>query len=413
MKQFGLPDSVRSRHVYIAGKPGQGKSTILFWMALQDILRGKAVCVLDPNGDLVEDLLLNVPENMADRIIYLDGLSGIPLDFLSWTNEKERDILSDDLLVMFRRFSENWGDRMDAILRYSIYTILEARQTFLDIYRILADESQRKQVVKMIHSPTLIQYWEGQYPHLPKDSAQPITSRMAKFLLTPSLETALGHPHPELRIGRAIEQKKVLLVNLKKMGKEASGLYGSLIVSQIQQAIFRRSDLPREERTPVYLYCDEFQNFTTSAFSVILSEARKFNLGLTLANQFPKQVGDLMEDIRGCVSSYILFNMEPDHARLLKSAIMPYKPEDMMNLPQFRALYHAADGSTNFITIPKPPLPPTSEQKERAERIRKRTIEQYTPPRREAAEPDVEFKRDGNGPFTTNEGKTRGPRRSR
>jgi hypothetical protein len=127
----------------------------------------------------------------------------------------------------------------------------------------------------------------------------------------------------------------------------------------------------------MYLYVDEFQDFSGSSFGKILSQARKFNLGLTLANQFPKQVGDLMEDIRGCVTSYVLFQMDQDHANVLKGVIHPYKPQDLATMPQFKALYHAHDGTSQFITTPMWPAPPTPEQSARAERIRQRTIRDY------------------------------------
>jgi len=196
---------------------------------------------------------------------------------------------------------------------------------------------------------------------------------MAKFVLNPNLSTALGHPSPILRIPTVVEQNQVLLVNLAKMGEKAGNVYGSLIVSQLQQFIFRRTNRSK----PVYIYVDEFQDFSTSAFGKILSQARKFNLGLTLANQHPKQIPDLIDDIKGCVSSFILFRMDAEHARALASAIRPYKPEDLESLAKFRALYHPAEGQSSFITIPLPPNPPTEEQRERAKYIRKRTVDNY------------------------------------
>jgi hypothetical protein len=370
-----IPDSARARHVYISGKPGYGKSTVMYWMAMHDITRNRAVAVLDPNGDLVEQILKNIPEHRVADTIYLDGLSPIPLDFMGWQTDQEREILSDDLIIMFRRLSEGeWGPRMDGIFRYTVYSILEARRTFLDIYHILVNANARREILQTVTNPSLLEYWENQFPASNREAVAPIASRMAKFLLTPPLATALGHPNPKLKVAEAIDENKVILVNLKKMGEDAANFYGSMIVAQIQQAIWRRGDVTAPNRKPFYLYVDEFQDFKTSTFGKILSQARKFNLGLTLANQHPKQIGDLIDDIRGCVSSFITFRMDADHALALKSAIRPYEPENLEKLPVFRAFYSASDGSVSPVTIPPPPVEPAHHH---ADEIRKRTVDRY------------------------------------
>jgi hypothetical protein len=373
-----LPYSARTRHVYIAGKPGYGKSTIEYWMALQDIAKGHAVAVLDPTGDLVDQLLNHIPKHRVDDCIYLDGLAPIPLDFMGW--EDDCSVLADDLLIMFRRLctESDWGVRMDAITNFAILAILEARRPFLDIYKLITNERFRNTAIlpAIRHKEVLAAFWrkDGEFDHMPRDAASPVTTRMAKFVLNPNLSTVLGHPAPLLKIPKVVEDNKILLVNLAKIGEKAGNVYGSLIVSQLQQFIFRRKDRTH----PLYMYVDEFQNFSTSAFGKILSEARKFNLGLTLANQHPKQIPDLIDDVKGCVSSFILFQMDAGHARELASAIRPYKPEELERLARFRALYRPAEGDPKFITIPKPPDPPTKEQLERAAYIRKRTVDTYS-----------------------------------
>jgi hypothetical protein len=402
-----LPYSARTRHVYIAGKSGYGKSTIEYWMALQDIANGYAVAVIDPNGDLVDQLLNHIPKKRVDDVIYLDGLDPIPLDFMAW--EGDPTILADDLLIMFRRLctESDWGVRMDAITNFAILAILEAHRPFLDIYKLITDDRFRNAVIlpAIRQKEALYHFWKprdqgGEFENMSRDAASPVTTRMAKFVLNPNLSTALGHPNPILRIPTVVEKNQVLLVNLAKMGEKAGNVYGSLIVSQLQQFIFKRKD----RSNPLYIYVDEFQDFSTSSFGRILSQARKFNLGLTLANQHPKQIPDLIDDIKGCVSSFILFRMDAGHARELASAIRPYKPEDLEGLAKFRALYRPAEGQPSFITIPKPPDPPSDVQLEQARYIRKRTVDNYAcqpvpepvslgqdvppdPPRRPAANP--------------------------
>jgi hypothetical protein len=373
-----IPDSARSRHTYVSGKPGYGKSTAMYWMAMRDIERNKAVAVLDPNGDLAEQILANIPAHRVTDTIYLDGLSPIPLDFMGWTTDQEREVLSDDLIMMFRRLSEGeWGPRMDGIFRYTTYTILEARRTFLDIYRILTSEASRREILRSVKNPDLLDYWDNQFPASNREAVAPIASRMAKFLLTAPLATALGHPHPKLKVAEAIDANKVILVNLKKMGEDAANFYGSMIVSQIQQAIWRRAEIPFADRKPFYLYVDEFQDFRTSTFGKILSQARKFNLGITLANQHPRQIGDLIDDVRGCVSTFLTFRMDADHAMALKSAIRPHEPQDLEKLPVFRAMYSGCDGSVALVDIPKPPQKP---KESFAHEIKTRTMQQYAVP---------------------------------
>jgi hypothetical protein len=403
-----IPDSARSRHVYVSGKPGYGKSTAMYWMAMRDIERNMAVAVLDPNGDLAEQILANVPDHRVEDTIYLDGLSPIPLDFMGWRTDQEREVLSDDLIMMFRRLSEGeWGPRMDGIFRYTAYTILEARRTFLDIYRILTSETSRREILRSVKNPDLLEYWDTQFPASNREAVAPIASRMAKFLLTPPLATALGHPHPKLKVAEAIDANKVILVNLKKMGEDAANFYGSMIVSQIQQAVWRRAEIPPAQRKPFYLYVDEFQDFRTSTFGKILSQARKFNLGLTLANQHPKQIGDLIDDVRGCVSTFLTFRMDADHAANLRSAIRPHEPQDLEKLPVFRAMYSACDGTVALVDIPKPPPEPANS---RADEIKTRTLQQYAVPPC-ATRTSAENGGDGDKPDDINSQKRRDPPR--
>ena len=200
-----------------------------------------------------------------------------------------------------------------------------------------------------------------------------------------------GH-HPRLRIRDILRDHSVLLADLNQIG-EAGQLLGSLIFSQIQQAAFRR---PKSNRPPIYLYIDEFQDMTTSGFnSKTLAQSRKFNLCLTLAHHHPHQIPDLINDVKGCISSYLFFQMDADHARVFSSQIRPYKPEDIESLEKFTALYHPASGPTKIIPTPYPP-PHTSDvcKVSYAESIRKRTVEKYGCDTRT----DVVSLKDGNNP---------------
>lgn len=380
--QYLVPDDARSRHIYIAGKSQSGKSTLILRMALQDIDQGKGVCVIDPHGDLVEKMIHYIPKHRADDTIYLDATEPIPIDFMGYEDERERDTLADDILVLFMRFSQTWGERMDAILRHTIYTILEAKScTFLDIYYMLANKRYRDMILERVANPDLQYYWEHQYPHLPKDAASPITSRMAKFLLTPSLRTILGSANPKLNLYDVMEKKQVLLVNLAKVGQESGNLLGTLLVSKIQQATMRRQYQKKEERIPFYLYVDEFQHFQTSAFDVILSEAGKYKLCLALAHQYVDQLNaEIRNSIFGNVSSFILFRLNERDALCFRGELgkdgagEPFY-EKLTRLQTGQAIYRDVTGATHLVpTYP----PPNYSHASSAEIIRKRTIEQYS-----------------------------------
>lgn len=383
MKTWGIPDSARDKGVYIAGKPGQGKSTIMYWLALQDIHRKKAVCVLDPNGDLVEQLLVHIPEERKDDVIYLDGLESIPLDFMAWETDLEKTILCDDLISMFKRLAEgDWSDPMDSVMTHAVLAILETRRTFLDIERMLSFEKYREEtVLPAVRDERVLNFWENRFKSLPRTSADAIISRFSKYVTQPALRATLDHLEPKLHIPTTLATNHILLVNLHKIGERAGNVYGSLLTAQIQQAIFKRA---KNQRKPTSLFIDEFQDFAGASFKKILSQGRKFNLSLTLGNQFPSQLGDLIDHITGCVSTFILFKMNATHAAPLRSEVLPYKPEDLVKLPEFHALYAAIDGSVQFINTYHPPPDPTKEELKRAEYIRKRTLDKYaceTPPK--------------------------------
>lgn len=398
---FDIPDPVRNQHVYIAGKTRQGKSTFIHWCALQDIAQGKGVAVLDPKGDLVEKLIHHIPKSRVPDTIYLDGVTPIPIDFMSWETRAELNQLADDLMVTFKQLSQNAaGDRWQSILQWTVTTILEAKDcSFLDIYYFLISETRRRSILDKITNEDILQYWKDQYPHFPKDSATPITTRMAKFLLTPSLKVMLGSPNAKLNIFDVMEKQKVLLVNLAKGGKESGNLIGTLLVSKFQQAAMRRQFQKPKDRIPFYLYADEFQNFQTSAFDVILSEAGGFQLCLTLAHQYVDQLeARIRSSIFGNVSTMFLFRLGQQDAVLFKGEIpsmttedvwkrspksgemewmerkLPFDPSLLTSLPRGRVLYRAADGSAHFINTPPPPEMSNASF---AEIIQKRTIADY------------------------------------
>lgn len=361
-----LPDSVRPRHLYLVGKSGTGKSTLLFNIARQDIERGHGVTVIDPHGDLARGLLDYIPKERVKDTLYIDAADKqhpVGLNPLNAESEEEIELLADDLIVTFRRLSETWGERMDTILRYTAHTLLRVPgSTFLDIQNILQNPAFRERAVAEANFAPLTDYWRHQFPSLPKDAVQPILSRMGKFVLSQTLYGMLGQQRSAINFGDVIRGRKVLLVNLSqgRMGEDTAKLLGSLIVSQLQLAVMRQASLPEDLRVPHNLFCDEFQNFTTSAFEKILTEARKFKLSLTIANQFVSQIPDNVRNaIYGNVGTIVAFQVSDKDANYLRGELGDYEPADVVNLSTERheALLRpvtCAGDTFKFVTLPRP-----------------------------------------------------------
>jgi hypothetical protein len=353
MPKHYWPEEARTRHLYIAGRSGYGKSTTMFSLALNDITSGRAVIVIDPKGDLVAGppdrdgnepggLLYHIPTEHRDRCFFISPKTPVPMDFMSWRegSESEIEFARDDIVNMFHRLDPNWGVRMGALLNYAVLTLLLLHRTdFMEIHKILVNNEWRDSLIQQIRASstihpslreTVLTFWEKEFDKLPKDAKSPITfSRMADFLLSPSLLKFLGAGN-QLNIQEIIENNKVLLVSLGAVGSVTSTamILGSMLVSKIQQALFRREGTPKSHRRPFSLFVDEFQNFRSTAFSTILSQARAFNLSACLANQQPKQIAELLDDIKGCISTFLFFRMDADHAGIFRSEILSGEEAD-------------------------------------------------------------------------------------
>lgn len=378
-----IPDSIRDRHIYIAGKAGHGKSTLIHAQAYQDIENGQGVCVIDPSGDLVKQLIHWIPEERVEDAIWLDTSHPVPIDFFSYRGQKERELLTDDIILIFDAPN---APRMRGILRKLIPTLFEVnenpntprhlRTSFLDIYNFFMSKTRKEQILKY-SSLERKEYWAENWPR--PDAIEPIAYRMAAFTESPTLRTIFGTPDAKLNIWDVMEKGKILLVDLDI--NDTDRIFGTLLVSKIQQAAFRRRDLSKEDRKPFCLYVDEFENFQTSAFDVILSQGRKFQLWLTLAHQFVSQLDErIRAAIFGIVSSYILFCLSAEDATRFKDILgedenlEPYFKR-LMKLPPYEALYKIGNNPIRMLPIPEPP--PYKEDSY-AEIIRKRTIEQYS-----------------------------------
>ena len=385
-----ISDADRFKHVYIPGMTGYGKSTLLFWMAAQDIFQGKGVCVVDPKGDLVRLLLDYIPESRKDDVIWLD-LDEYPvaLDFMSYEGEREKERLIGELRILLtRQVDTQHAPLMSSNIETILYTLLnfnenpttrpDRRATFLDIERFLTYDGRRDEILAGVTDPKLRHLW---YDGLPAPiEIKRITTRTSKFSLSDSLTKIFDAPQARLNIARAMEERKVLLVNIGGID-EVQRAYGTLLISKIRDAAYRRAN-PKYPRVPYFLFCDEFQEFQTSDFDRMLSMARGFGLALTLAHQFTSQLEQqIMNSIFGNASTVISFQLGVNDAPRLKPLLKVEDAAYLMDIPEGVARYRDARGRASWIHTPQPVnWHPQYKPTGYAEYVKKRTIDLYSCP---------------------------------
>ncbi len=344
--QFGLYRRDRSRHVYIIGQTGAGKSGMLELLALSDVFYNQGYCIIDPHGDFAIDNLRFVPESRVEDVVYFNPAdTAYPVAFnpLEVTDPaKKPNICSEVIGVLKRMFGDSWGPRLEHILRYTLLALLDRPETtLLDISRLLTDKDFRKETLEYCKDVTVLQFWKHEFGQWNEkqvnESIAPVLNKVGAFTANPIIRNIVGQPKSSFDIRKIMDEGKILVVNLSKglIGEDNAGILGSFLVTKVQLAAMSRSDIPLvEDRRPFYLYVDEFQNFATDSFAVILSEARKYGLNLTIANQYVAQMGETVRDaVFGNVGTTISFRVSPDDAPILAKQFEPtFEESDIIQL---------------------------------------------------------------------------------
>jgi len=344
--RFGIKDDDRLFHLYVIGKTGTGKSTLMETLAQQDIRHGAGVCVVDPHGDLAERLVAQIPQERKDDLIYLDAADiNQPYGYnpLRRVQKDKVPLAVSGLMEALKKlFDDAWGVRMEHVLRNTLYALIEyGEATLPDILRMFTDTAFQRSVVKKITNVQVREFWEHEFkdynPRYRQEMISPIQNKVGAFLADPRLYRILTAPPVDLHFRRIMDTGKILIVNLAKgrLGDDSANLLGALLVTTLNLAAFSRSELPEHARRPFYLHLDEFQNFTTLSVANTVSELRKFKLGLVLANQHLHQLEpDVMHAVLGNVGTLITFRVGPEDARVLAGEFEPvFSPEDLVNLP--------------------------------------------------------------------------------
>lgn len=341
---FGLPRIDRSRHLYIIGQTGVGKSGLLELLTISDIYSPYGFAVIDPHGDYAQNVLKRIPAERANDVVYFNPAdTDFPIAFnpMEVTDQRLRTHTCSELIGVLKRMFDSWGPRLEYILRYSILALLDYPDaTMLDITRILTDKRFRNDVLSKTQDPVVKNFWTVEFASwndkFAAEAVAPVLNKVGAFTANPLVRNIIGQPKNGFNIRQIMDERKILIVNLSRglVGEDNAALLGALLVTKIQLAAMGRADITSEERTPFYLYVDEFQNFATDSFATILSEARKYGLSLTVANQYTAQMMPQVRDaIFGNVGSILAFRMSADDAGAMMRYFEPkFTDHDLVHM---------------------------------------------------------------------------------
>lgn len=343
---FGIRQSDRRYHLYLIGKTGTGKSTLLETLMRHDLTAGNGLTLLDPHGDLVEKIRKAMPQNrIADVTDFDVADSQQPFGFnpLSGVPASKRPLAASGMLSVFKHlWFDSWGPRLEHLLRNSLLTLLEQPAAVLsDILRLLHDAKFRKAALARLTNEEVKRFWTEEYEkyteRLRAEAIAPLQNKVGAFLANPLLKKILTRPEKPLHLRKIMDEGRILLVNLAKgkIGEDTALLLGSLLISRMGLAALSRADTPEAERRDHYLYLDEFHSFTTLSLASMLSELRKYRLNLTLAHQYLAQLAPAIRDaVLGNVGTMITFRVGMPDAELLAPEFYPeIRAADLTNLP--------------------------------------------------------------------------------
>jgi energy-coupling factor transporter ATP-binding protein EcfA2 len=346
--KFGIKAKDRTKHVYIIGKTGMGKSTLLENMAVQDIMGGEGICFVDPHGKTADLLLEYVPKDRIRDVVYIapfDTEYPISFNVLESVDQQKRHLVVSGLMSTFKKIWEDaWSARMEYILTNTLLALLEApNTTLLGVNRMLSDKEYRKEIVSHVKDPSVKAFWVKEFANyterMAAEAVPAIQNKVGQFTANPLIRNMIGQVQSSFDFRDAMDKRKIIIINLSKgrIGDENMKLLGGLLVTKIYLAAMSRADVP--ERTSrmlphFYLYVDEFQNFANASFADILSEARKYKLNLTIAHQYIEQMDEIVKPaVFGNVGTMIAFRVGATDAEVLEKEFAPvFVLEDLVNL---------------------------------------------------------------------------------
>lgn len=369
---FGIKDVDRRRHIWAIGKTGTGKSTMLENMAIDDMKKDRGICYIDPHGDACEVLLDYVPKRRINDVIYFnpaDSEYPMTINPLEVRNKEEAELVVSGLMAIFTKVWANvWSARMEYILRNAFLTLAEIPgSTLADVLALISNQPYRAKIVEKLQDKALVNFWRDEFdkmpPNLQKEAIAPIQNKVGQFVTSPMIRRVIGGSKSTIALDDAMNDGRIILANLSqgRLGEDNSALLGAMLITKLQLVAMRRVNIEESLRRDFFMYVDEFQNFATTSFIKILSEARKYRLSVMLANQYMAQIPEEVQNaILGNAGTVTCFALGASDSEILhKEFAEVFSQNDLVNLSKYQiAMKMMIDGQTSrpFVahTLPLP-----------------------------------------------------------
>ncbi|PJE67230.1 hypothetical protein COU95_03565, partial [Candidatus Shapirobacteria bacterium CG10_big_fil_rev_8_21_14_0_10_40_9] len=390
---FGINKEDRRRHIYIIGKTGTGKTTLIANMAINDMRNREGLAVVDPHGDLSEILLDFIPSHRLNDVCYLDPSDRAHPFYLNPLEVKDpehRELVASGIVAIFYKlYSYSWGPRLEYILRNSILTLLsKPDSTLVEVPELLTNRNFRQKVIEKIDDRVLQKFWAQEFEQMSErlmaEAISPILNKVGQFVSSPMIRGIIGHPRSTVDLEEIMNQGKILIVNLSqgKLGEDNAALLGAMFITKMQLASMGRVKIPEAERKDFYLYVDEFQNFATTSFIKILSEARKYRLNLALANQYIAQVPEeVQKAIFGNTGTLLSFLVGAEDSQILSREFGGvYKEEELVGLGNYQIICKLAIENLTSRPFYAFTLPLPRSKNQNRDKVLRLSQERYTKP---------------------------------
>ena len=391
---FGIAPRDARHHVYVIGKTGSGKSTLLRNVLLQHAFAGQGFALVDPHGDLAEELLHHIPPSRSDDLVYFnpgDLEYPVGMNLVAHVAPDERHLVASGIVASFKSlWRSSWGPRTEYILYNCVAALLDCENTtLLGLPRLLTDTSYREWVVRQIKDPIIRAFWLTEFAAYDErfltEAVSPIQNKVGALLGSPVVRNIIGQVKTKLDVRFIMDEGKILIANLSKgrLGEDKSNLLGSLLVMQFQLSAMSRASVPEEERRDFALVIDEFQNFSTDGLASILSESRKFHLSLLLCHQYIAQLTPEIRDaVFGNVGTVIAFRVGSADADVLAREFGgEYAASQFVDLSRFEVLARCLVDGETMGPFRARMLPPISRRHARCDMLAARSREKYGRPR--------------------------------